>query len=212
MAIVFYILFWFLFRYYIMIQSNLLDYLLVIKDPRRLQGQRHEFRLILLISLMSIMSGYIGYRAIGDFIKRNKKDLLLTLKPKKGILPSFDVIREVLIGIDFADFSIQFHNWAKQYINITDNEWVSIDGKAIGGTVSNGCSIDQNFISLVSLYCSKQKLILGNAQVTNSKESEIPIVQQLIKALNLQGVIFTLDALHCQKKLQPSLSKAKMTI
>lgn len=180
--------------------SNLLEYLVSVKDPRRLQGQRHDLKLILLITLMSIMSGYIGYRAIGDFMKRNKTDLLLILKPKKGVLPSFDVIREVLIGIDFTEFSKQFHHWAKQYVPISHKEWVSIDGKAMRGTVTNGSSIDQNFINLVSLYCSKQKLILGNAQVTNGKESEIPAVQQLIAALDLEGVVFTLDALHCQKK------------
>ena len=180
----------------------LIDYLSLIEDPRRLQGQRHELRNILLITLMSIMSGYIGYRAIGDFMKRNKKGLLSSLNPKKGKLPSFDVIRKVLIHLDFNSFSKQFHNWAKQYVSISKNEWVSIDGKAIGGTVTGLRGIDQNFVNLVSLYCSKQKLILGNAQVNNSKESEIPVVQQLIEALDLTSVIFTLDALHCQKKRQ----------
>jgi hypothetical protein len=183
-------------------ESNLLDYLARIQDPRRLQGQRHELRLILLITIMSVMSGYIGYRAIGDFMKRNKEDLLTTLKPKKGRLPSFDIIREVLISIDFREFSKQFHHWAKQYVGISAREWVGIDGKAIGGTITNSWGIDQNFISLVSLYCSKKKLVLGNAQVTNGKESEIPVVQQLIEALDLEGVVFTLDALHCQKKRQ----------
>jgi len=182
--------------------SNLLDYLEKIKDPRRLQGQRHELKLIMLLTLMSIMSGYIGYRPIGDFMKRNEKDLLATLKPKKGKLPSFDIIRQVLIHIDFKEVSKQFYNWAKQYIDISRHEWISIDGKAIGGTVTQGSPIDQDFVSLVSLYCSKRKLILGNAQVSNGKESEIPVVRQLIEALDLEGVTFSLDALHCQKKQQ----------
>jgi DDE_Tnp_1-associated len=183
-------------------QKSLLFYFSNVEDPRRLQGQRHELSLILLITLMSIMSGYIGYRAIGDFMKRNREELLAALKPKKGRLPSFDVIRKVLIDIDFKNFSTQFHNWAKQNISISKNEWISIDGKAIGGTVSNAHSINQDFVSLVSLYCSKQQLVFGNAQVTNSKESEIPVVKQLIEALNLKGVTFSLDALHCQKKQQ----------
>jgi hypothetical protein len=183
--------------------KSLLSYFSKVEDPRRLQGQRHELNLILLLTLMSIMSGYIGYRAIGDFMKRNKEELLNSLKPKKGKLPSFDVVRQVLIHLDFKNFSKQFHNWAKQNINISKNEWISIDGKAIGGTVSNAHSIDQNFVSLVSLYCSKQQLVFGNAEVSNSKESEIPVVKQLIEALGLEGVTFSLDALHCQKKQQP---------
>jgi hypothetical protein len=184
----------------VMKRGHLLDYYNEVVDPRRLQGQRHELRLILLLTTMSVMSGYIGYRAIGDFIRRNKTDLVSTLKPKKGKLPSFDVIRSVLIRIDFEAFSKQFYNWSKQYVNISKNEWVSIDGKAIGGTVSNEHNLNQDFISLVSVYCSKRKLVLGNAQLRNSKKSEIPVVQQLIAALDLEGVVFTLDALHCQKK------------
>lgn len=180
--------------------SNLLFYLSQIPDPRRLQGQRHELTHILLITIMSIMSNYIGYRAIGDFMKRNEKDLVALLKPKRDKLPSFDVVRKVLMGIDFKDFSKLFHDWAMQYVNIEKDEWISIDGKAIGGTVTNSSNIDQDFTSLISLYCSKQKQVLGNAQINNGKESEIPAVQQLIKALDLKGVNFTLDALHCQKK------------
>jgi hypothetical protein len=180
--------------------GNLFEYFSKVKDPRRLQGQRHELKHILLLVLMSTMSGYIGYRGIGNFITRNKADLLEALQPTKGRLPSFDAIRAVLINIDFKSVSKEFHNWAKQYISISKNELISIDGKAMKGTLSNGQSIDQHFTSLVSLYCSKQKLTFGNAEVSTSKESEIPVVKQLIEALGLEGITFTLDALHCQKK------------
>jgi len=193
-------------------KSNLLEYLGQIKDPRRSQGSRHDLTLILLITIMSNMSGYIGYRPIGDFITRNRSDLLSILKPNKDRLPSFDTIRQVLIRLDFSELSKQFYCWAEQYIDIGENEWVSIDGKAIGGTVTNSNSSSQDFTSLVSLFCSKQKLVLGNSIVSNSKKSEIPVVQQLIETLDLNGVIFTLDALHCQKKQQKSLSIAATTI
>jgi hypothetical protein len=192
-------------------KAGLLYYLSTIKDPRRLQGQRHNLSLILLLMLMSIMSGYIGYRAIGDFIKRNREDLLAVLKPNKGRLPSFDVVRQVLIRIDFEEVSRAFHSWALQYITISEQEWVSIDGKAIGGTVMGGNTINQTFVSLVSLFCSRSGLILCNAQLSNSKDSEIPVVKQLIAALDLEGLTFTLDALHCQKKRQRSLSRAIIT-
>ncbi|OLT61459.1 hypothetical protein BJP37_23060 [Moorena bouillonii PNG] len=34
----------------------------------------------------------------------------------------------------------------------------------------------------------------------NKRESEIPVVRDLINLLDLTGVVFTFDALHCQKK------------
>ncbi len=67
---------------------------------------------MLLLTLMSTMSGYIGYRATGDFIKRNKAAILEHFKPKKEGLPSFYTVRRVLLGIDFQQVSQQFHKWA----------------------------------------------------------------------------------------------------
>jgi len=193
-------------------RKNIIDFFDNIPDSRRGAGQRHEQSLVLLLVLMSTMSGYLGYRSIGDFIKRNSEALLADLQPKKNRLPSFYTIRRVVQGIDFSLVSKAFHKWAMQYVSLSKQEWVSIDGKAIGGTVTNGNNSHQHFVSLVSLYCSKQQLVIGNAQALNSKESEIPVVKQLIAALDLEGVTFTLDALHCQKKRQKPLSIATMTM
>ena len=196
-----------------MVRTNsIIDYLHLIPDRRRGAGQRHDQTLVLLIVLMSIMSGYNGYRAIGDFIERNRRDLLKFLKPHKGRLPSFDTVRRVLQNIDFEEFSQQFHKWAMQYVSISKSELISIDGKAISGTMTNYHDNKQRFINLVSLYCSKQKMVIGNANVDNSKESEIPVVKQLIEALDIKGATFTLDALHCQKKQLKALSAAGMTM
>jgi hypothetical protein len=181
-------------------QKSLLKYLSKIKDPRRSQGQRHSFEHILLITIMGIMSGYIGYRAIGDFIKANKDDLLAVLQPKKNKLPSFDVVRKVLIAIDFDELSKCFYEWAQQHIVLQPKEWVSVDGKAICGTLEDSNGNSQSFTSLVSVYCSKQQLVLCNSLVTSKKDVEMSVVQNLMTTLHLKDVFFTLDALHCQKK------------
>lgn len=109
-----------------------------------------------------------------------------------------------MIGIDFEEFSNQFYLWSKGYIEIKEKEWISVDGKSIKGTMTGYNSSQQHFINLVSFFTSQQKMILSVAKVSNSKESEIPIVQQAIKMLDIEGVVFSLDALHCQKKRQKS--------
>ncbi|MEO1052568.1 MAG: ISAs1 family transposase [Bacteroidota bacterium] len=181
-------------------ERSLIDYLSKLTDKRRGAGRRHSQETILLIVLMALMSGYYGYRAIGDFIERNREDLLIYLQPGKNRLPTFFTVRRVLMNIDFDEFSQQFYAWAKQYINLQPGEWLSIDGKAIAGTVKDESSSYQDFVNLVSIFASRQKMVLGNAKVINSKESEIPVVQQLIEALHIKDVVLTLDALHCQKK------------
>ena len=183
-----------------MSSGSIIDYLKKVKDHRWGAGQRHSLDLILLIVLMSVMSGYYGYRAIGDFIERNRNSLRSTFKPAKDRLPTFYTVRRVLIGLDFESFSQQFYQWSKSYVEIAPNEWLSIDGKALGGTMSDYTKPYQNFVNLVSVFVSRQKMVLTNGEVINSKESEIPVVRQLIEALDIKDVVFTMDALHCQKK------------
>lgn len=183
-----------------MVSKSIIDYLSQVQDNRRGAGQRHSHELILVIVLMSIMSGYYGYGAMGDFIERNRSGLISQLQPKKGRLPTFYTIRRVLMNLDFDSFSHQFYQWSKAYVSIETGEWLSIDGKAIGGTVSNYSTTYQSFINLVSVFVSRKKMVLTNGEVTNSKESEMPVVRQLIEVLDLKDVVFTIDALHCQKK------------
>lgn len=183
-------------------KHNLIESLSKIKDPRRGAGQRHELEFVLLIIIMATMSGYFGYRAIEDFIKRNKSDLLKYFKPYKKRLPSFSTVRRVMIGIDFEDFSSIFHEWSSRYISISKGDWLSLDGKAIKGTFDKSDINRQHFVNLVSVFLEKTKTVLSVGKIVNSKESEIPKVKELIDMLDIKGVVFTIDALHCQKKLR----------
>ena len=184
---------------------NLVKKLEQIKNPRRGEGQRHNLVFVLLVIIMATMSGYFGYRAIGDFIKRNKADLLRYFKPQKDRLPSFSTVRRVIKGIDFEDFTAVFYEWSKDYIEIKKGDWLNIDGKAIKGTFDKNNINRQHFINLVSIFSEKTGTILSVGKILNSKESEIPKVRELIEKLDIKGVVFTIDALHCQKKLQSKL-------
>jgi hypothetical protein len=180
--------------------KSIVDFLSELPDNRRKAGQRHDQAFILLLVLMGTMGGYHGYRSIGDFIKRNAAALLTCFKPAKGRLPSFYTVRRVVQGLDFKVLSESFYQWAIQHVDLSKNDWLHIDGKAIKGTMSNYDIDKQRFVNLVSLYSSMTGQVLAQGLVDNSKESEIPVVRQLIAKLGLQGVTFTLDALHCQKK------------
>lgn len=179
---------------------SILSYLASLPDRRRKAGQRHEQTFVLLLVLMSTMSGYHGYRSIGDFIKRNENELLTCFNPKKGRLPSFYTVRRVIQELDFNSLNESFYKWASQYVVLSKDEWLHLDGKAMKGTMSDYSLAKQRFVSLVRLYNSRMKQVVAHGLVDNSKQSEIPVVKQLIARLGLQDVTFTLDALHCQKK------------
>lgn len=189
--------------------KNIYKLLREVKDWRRKQGIRHSLPIILLITIMGIMNGAKSERAISRFAENNKKDLIKYLQIKKKRIPTRNIIRVVLQTIDFKQLEEIFCKWAKMYVKIEEKEWISIDGKAIKGTTQNANNSSQNFKSLVSVFASKRKQIISVSKLETKKTNEIPVVQELIRALDLEGVVFTLDALHCQKKTVKEIIKSK---
>jgi hypothetical protein len=45
------------------------------------------------------------------------------------------------------------------------------------------------------------RIVLKSQQFESKHDSELKVVQTILEVLNLEGVVFTMDALHCQKKL-----------
>jgi hypothetical protein len=172
-----------------------------VEDHRSVHGLRHSLTDSLLMCIMAMMSGYSGYRAIGRFLKRNEPDFRRSFGAHHGV-PCYVTIRDVLQNIDFEKFSAAFNRWALQYVPMCKGESKAIDGKAIGCTTTHRHDAYQNFVSLVSVFASQRGIVLCCSKIENKKESETPKVQELIKALDVQGELFTLDALHCQKKRQ----------
>lgn len=190
-------------------QKNLFLLLSDLEDFRRGQGRMHTLPMILMIFIMSTMSGFNGFRPTGDFIKKHRKELVKLFKPKNDRLPSFQTIARVLENINFDKLTNIFHRWASSQITINKNEWYSLDGKAIRGTVKNPHDRHQRFTSLVSVFSSKRRQVLAVGKVEVGKKNEVKTVTQLIKMLNLEDVTFSLDALHCQKNTVKTIVKSK---
>ncbi len=104
------------------------------------------------------------------------------------------------LPLDFQVLIQQFEQWANSTFNTELEEWVAIDGKSIKGTVTEAGTAYQNFVSLVSFYSSLHGVVLATQQFETNYNSELKVVQAMLEALQLEGVVFTMDALHCQKK------------
>jgi hypothetical protein len=189
--------------------KNLFDLISELEDHRRKQGQRYTIQTILLIIILGIMSGSKSERAISRFAKNNKEDLIKNLNIVKGNVPGRHAITNVIQSLDFNKLENIFHNWSMRFVNIKKGEWLSIDGKAVRGTFKYGNNDMQDFVSLVTVFLSKKRQVIKVGRINNKKENEIPKVRELIELLDLQGVIFTLDALHCQPKTLKTIIKSK---
>ncbi|MBN3943630.1 MAG: ISAs1 family transposase [Nostoc sp.] len=181
--------------------ASLIEHLRQVEDFRTSDGRRHPLWLVLLFVIMGTMSGYVGYRAWGDFVKRHRRVLIKTFEIQKHGVPSYSTIRRIAMGVDFDKLVTKFNHWAQNYVEIEESEWCSIDGKSIKGTVQDYEKSCQNFISIVSVFASKRGLVVNMEKLQNNEESEIVVVQNLIAALELKNSVFSSDSLHRQKNL-----------
>lgn len=181
-------------------QANLIDRLCLVKDFRKARGQRYPLWLVLLLVIMGTMSGCTGYSALEDFAQRHYQALVLRLSLPQQRLPSDSTFRRIMSLIDFEQLARVFNQWAKDYVTLEESEWLAIDGKSIRGTVSNSNNPYQNFVMVVSVFSTTQGLTVSLSQFHNQDNSEIALVQAMLEALDLSNVVFSFDALHCQKK------------
>lgn len=178
----------------------LLKYLQMVPDHRRPQGRMYDLAHVLLFSVLAIASDANSYREVASFMKIHFKKLKKYFKIKWKKAPGYTSIRNIIQGVDKQGLEKSFRMYAKALHALLQMEGyilVGLDGKAVRGSFDH--FQDQKAIQILSAFLSEPKLILAHETI-QEKTNEIPVAQELFQALGLQNAIFTLDALHIQKK------------
>lgn len=170
-----------------------------IPDHRRAQARQYDLPHVLLFTVLAILSGADSYRKVELFMAEHfvflKKTFNLTWKKA----PGYTTIRNIIIGLDPKEVEKAFRKYSKKIAKLNPQEYalISMDGKAVKGSFDH--FHDQRMIQIFSAFLKGQDIILAHEKI-DKKTNEIPIAQQLVKELGIGKCIFTLDALHCQKK------------
>lgn len=192
--------------------QSLQTFLADVPDFRRGQGRRYPLDAVLTMITMGIMSGRYGYRELGRFIRGNAAEFIDIFKLERKDLPSHVTIRTILLNVDFEHLRQAFEAWARQHVTIAPGDVLSIDGKALGSTVTDYDSARQDFICIVSLYSQRQGAVRSLQRYHNGHQSEIPTVRELLAAVGVKGITVTMDALHCKKKRSKQSSRPRTRI
>jgi len=171
-----------------------------LTDPRRGQGQRHKLSDVLTIVIMAILSNHQGLRGFARFAKFNEKELTEVLNLKHGV-PCYFTFRAIFTGLEEQLLATKFIEWVKSYLPDMADDFVALDGKSIKATTKDGSTSLQNFVSVVNAFGHRSKMVYGMKSFENGKSGEAEALRKLVEQLGLKEKIFTMDALHTQKKL-----------
>lgn len=173
-----------------------------IKDPRH-HNTRHLLHDILVIAICAVISGADSWTQVAEYGSSKIDWFKQFLKLPNGI-PSHDTFGRVFARLDPKGFHDFFTSWMAELATSLKGKTVAIDGKTVRGSHDN----TKSAIHMVSAWASDLRLVLGQLK-TDDKSNEITAIPELIKTLDLQGAVVTIDAMGCQKKIAQTIIDAK---
>src|SRR4051812_31665884 len=181
--------------------AGLLAALEGIPDPRRRQGRRYPLAPLLLFSVLAVLAGATSYRGILTFIGVHRERLNAVFGARLRRAPAVNTLRDLLHALDPAELEAAFRRHAEQLGGATTapgRRVIALDGKTLRGSFDH--LDDQAAAQVLSAFASEGALILAHQEIAQG--DEVAAAQALIERLGLSGVLFTADALHCQKNVR----------
>jgi predicted transposase YbfD/YdcC len=169
-----------------------------LTDPRtQKHSLRHKLTDILMLMIVAVICGADNFVAVEKFGRLKYEWLKTFLELPHGI-PSHDVIGDVFARLDPKQLQEGFLKWIDAVFNFTEGKIIAVDGKTLRHSYDTAS--ERPAIHMVSAWCCKNNLVLGQVK-TDEKSNEITAIPELLKMLDLQGYIVTIDAMGCQKKI-----------
>lgn len=180
------------------LSSTFLEHFETLEDPRLdNHNLRHELTDILVITILGTICGADGWTEIYEFALA-KEDWLKTFLSLPNGIPSHDTFGRVFSLINPEKFEACFYAWIDSLDIDTDKEIIAIDGKSLRGSANK--RKNHKLLHLVSAWAVNNRLLLGQVK-TAEKSNEIEAIPRLLKMLDIENSIVTIDAMGCQKEI-----------
>ena len=174
-----------------------------LEDPRSTINRQHPLVSVVVIALMAVLAGANGPTAIARWAADKEELLLNTLDLPNGI-PRKDVFRRVLMALRPHAFQACFGTWltalraSATAATGVDQPVLAVDGKT--ARRSHDRKNGLGALHSVSVWASEFGLSLGQVACAE-KSNEITAIPELLRLVDIQGAIVTIDAMGTQKAI-----------
>jgi predicted transposase YbfD/YdcC len=177
-------------------ETSISKHFVTISDPRDEVKTRYSLLNILTIVLCAVIGGAEDFYDIEEFAKC-KEDFFRTFLDLPDRMPSHDTINRVISRLDPKEFSNCIVEWTKSLSEKLKGV-IAIDGKTLRRSYQEASK--KNPLHIVSAWSSENGIVLGQVQ-TDAKSNEITAIPELLKLLDIEGSIVTIDAMGCQTEI-----------
>jgi hypothetical protein len=179
----------------------LLKILEQIEDPRSYHGREYRLHHILYFTIIAILHNAKTYADVHRFLEVHFETLKLIFKLKWRRVPDESALRRIIICTPTEEIERVFRQYSMHLTEGSSGlKQICFDGKTLRGSFSH----NQRAQRIFEAFSAFDGIILAHIPLNEDKDSEILALHEFLLSLNLEGVVVTADAMHCQKKLRNS--------
>ena len=181
-----------------------------IPDHRDSRGLQYPLASLLMIGVLAKLAGQDSSRAMAHWAKLRTRELSQLFQLKREKMPHYSTWSRVL-GHGVEPREVEqiigqfFATAAKGSEPKRGSMQLALDGKTLRGTIPLGAS---KGVHLLAIYQPNQGVVLAQMRV-DEKSNEITHAPQLLRQVDLRGVVVSGDAMFDQRKLSIQIVQAK---
>jgi predicted transposase YbfD/YdcC len=191
--------------------ADIVGYFQDLEDPRSSINRQHPLASVIVLAVMAVLAGAAGPTAIARWARLKAEFLLQVLDLPNGI-PRKDVFRRVLSLLKPGAFQSCFVNWLQSLraraaeASGIEQPVLAVDGKTLRR--SHDRRNDLGALHSVSVWASDFGLSLGQVACAE-KSNEITAIPELLRLVDIEGAIITIDAMGTQKAIAEQIVDGK---
>jgi len=181
----------------------LLEHFAAVEDARERWRVAYPLREVLFLVVCATIANCDDYEDIVDWGEANL-DFLRGFSEFHFGIPCADWLRSLMNRIDPEVFSGVFRAWVADCWSGRP-DLVAIDGKT--SRRSHNRRAGKGPLHMVSAYATNARLVLAQEAV-EEKENEIIVIPKLLKQLDVEGALVSIDAIGCNPVLAQEIIDA----
>lgn len=190
--------------------NQLIEEVKTMKDTRQQWKIKHKLSDIVIIVMLSILTGHNDFEEMVIFAEARIDILRKYIELKNGI-PHKDTIKRVIAILDPNVLNLIFYKWLAEIVTVKRKKTIEEIDRIIafdGKTICGSNDIHNRALHILTAFDTNNELVLGQLPV-DVKTNEITVMPELIDLLELKDTVITADALNCQKDIVEKIVNKK---
>lgn len=171
-----------------------------VSDPRSLRNQKHPLAMLIGTSMLASLAGIDSFSGFADFTECHQESLKAYFDFPCGP-PSHDTYQRLWDAINPDEFHEAFHEFTL-LLSRFHKGYIHIDGKAVRNSGFTKA------LPIVNAWCEANHLTLAQVRV-DEKRNEITAIPKLLKLLDIEDRIITIDAMGAQREICAQIIEGK---